>query len=66
MHFNLRQIHVIETYCGINFYSWGPMFTDYLNLVGSLDCNYVDNWFVVLLCKTIHYFVTHMWKHEFW
>ena len=31
----------------------------------DLDCHFMSNWFVVLLCMTLHYCLPHMWRPEF-
>ena len=31
----------------------------------DLDCHFPSNWFVVLLCMTLHYCLPHMWRPEF-
>lgn len=43
------------------FYSRKPIFVDYQHFVCSLGCNFEENWFFALQCKTIHFFVIHSW-----
>ena len=45
-------------------YSGEPILVDCQNFTGSWGCNFVGNWFVALLCKTIHYLVKCSWGHN--